>query len=375
MLNRKLQSIINKYLIPNKVIVILGARRVGKTILVKSIEKQFQGKVLLLNAEDNLSKEILETRNIASYKRNFEGVELLIIDEAQTIPYIGQILKLIVDEIQGIKIIATGSSAFDLLNKFGEPLTGRSFTFHLYPFSQEELMNKETRIEAKQKLDERLIFGSYPEIEIYSNQSDKRLYLQNLISTYLLKDILVLDGLRGTSKIIDLLKLLAYQLGNEVSPHELGKQLGMSKNTVEKYLNLLQKVFVIFELKAFSKNLRKEVSKNKKWYFYDNGIRNAIISDFTPMEHRKDMGILWENYMLSERTKFNHNNQTETNMFFWRTYDQQEIDLIEENAGKLSAFEFKWSKSKAKIPVAWKNTYPESSFSIVDKTDYPDWIT
>lgn len=374
MLDRKLQTIIVKYLIPNKVILILGARRVGKTVLVKSIEKLFRGSVLFLNAEDSLSKEILETRNIASYKRNLEGVDLLIVDEAQTIPYIGQILKLIVDEVEGIKIIATGSSAFDLLNKFGEPLTGRSFTFNLYPFSQEERMKKETRIEAKQKLEERLIFGSYPEIDNYSKINDKKLYLRNLVNTYLLKDIMALDGLRGTSKIIDLLKLLSYQVGNEVSPHELGKQLGMSKNTIEKYLNLLQKVFVIFELKSFSKNLRKEVSKNKKWYFYDNGIRNAIISDFTAIEHRKDVGMLWENYLLSERIKYNHYNQTDCNMFFWRTYDQQEIDLIEEKAGRLNAFEFKWSKSKSKIPIAWKNAYPESDFSIIDKSDYPDWI-
>lgn len=374
MLKRKLTDTIKQYLFPNKVILILGARRVGKTILVKSIEKEFKGNVLFLNAEDSLAKEILETRSISSYKRNLEGIDLLIVDEAQTITAIGQILKLIVDEIQGIRIIATGSSAFDLLNKFGEPLTGRSFTFHLFPFAQAERMEHENRYEAKQKLPERLIYGSYPEISEYNTYKEKELYLFNLINTYLLKDILSIDGLRGTSKIMDLLKLLAFQTGSEVSPHELGKQLGMSKNTVEKYLNLLQKVFVIFELKAFSKNLRKEVSKNRKWYFYDNGIRNAIISDFTPLELRKDLGILWENYMLSERLKINHYNLSETQMYFWRTYDQQEIDLIEENSGQLSAFELKWGKGKVKIPIAWTNTYPNAGFNIIRPEDYPHWI-
>ena len=303
MIGRQIESILLQYLKPNKVVVLLGARRIGKTTLIKKIERTFERNTLYLNAEDTLSKEILETKSISSYKRNFEGIDLLIIDEAQVIPEIGKILKLIVDELEGIKVLATGSSAFDLMNRFGEPLTGRSFTFHLYPFSQSELKEIENPIEMKQNLADKLVFGMYPELLEYKTANEKKTYLNNLVNTYLLKDILALEGLRGSSKIMDLLKLLAWQTGMEVSPHELGKNLNMSKNTVDKYLDLLQKVFVIFELKAFSKNLRKEVSKNRKWYFVDTGVRNAIISDFSPVETRKDVGQLWENFIISERLK------------------------------------------------------------------------
>ena len=374
MIGRQIESILLQYLKPNKVVVLLGARRIGKTTLIKKIERTFERNTLYLNAEDTLSKEILETKSISSYKRNFEGIDLLIIDEAQVIPEIGKILKLIVDELEGIKVLATGSSAFDLMNRFGEPLTGRSFTFHLYPFSQSELKEIENPIEMKQNLADKLVFGMYPELLEYKTANEKKTYLNNLVNTYLLKDILALEGLRGSSKIMDLLKLLAWQTGMEVSPHELGKNLNMSKNTVDKYLDLLQKVFVIFELKAFSKNLRKEVSKNRKWYFVDTGVRNAIISDFSPVETRKDVGQLWENFIISERLKKYNNHLSGTHLHFWRTYDQQEIDLVEETDGNLNGFEIKWQKTKGKIPIAWKNTYPEAGFSILTKSDYPENI-
>ncbi|HPE55330.1 MAG TPA: ATP-binding protein [Bacteroidales bacterium] len=374
MIGRQIESILLQYLKPNKVVVLLGARRIGKTTLIKKIERTFERNTLYLNAEDTLSKEILETKSISSYKRNFEGIDLLIIDEAQVIPEIGKILKLIVDELEGIKVLATGSSAFDLMNRFGEPLTGRSFTFHLYPFSQSELKEIENPIEMKQNLADKLVFGMYPELLEYKTANEKKTYLNNLVNTYLLKDILALEGLRGSSKIMDLLKLLAWQTGMEVSPHELGKNLNMSKNTVDKYLDLLQKVFVIFELKAFSKNLRKEVSKNRKWYFVDTGVRNAIISDFSPVETRKDVGQLWENFIISERLKKHNNQLSGTHLHFWRTYDQQEIDLVEETDGNLNGFEIKWQKTKGKIPIAWKNTYPEAGFSILTKSDYPENI-
>ena len=374
MIGRQIESILLQYLKPNKVVVLLGARRIGKTTLIKKIERTFERNTLYLNAEDTLSKEILETKSISSYKRNFEGIDLLIIDEAQVIPEIGKILKLIVDELEGIKVLATGSSAFDLMNRFGEPLTGRSFTFHLYPFSQSELKEIENPIEMKQNLADKLVFGMYPELLEYKTANEKKTYLNNLVNTYLLKDILALEGLRGSSKIMGLLKLLAWQTGMEVSPHELGKNLNMSKNTVDKYLDLLQKVFVIFELKAFSKNLRKEVSKNRKWYFVDTGVRNAIISDFSPVETRKDVGQLWENFIISERLKKHNNQLSGTHLHFWRTYDQQEIDLVEETDGNLNGFEIKWQKTKGKIPIAWKNTYPEAGFSILTKSDYPENI-
>lgn len=374
MIKRTVEKLLLQYLRPNKVVLLLGARRVGKTVLAKKTEREFKGNSLYLNAEEATTRDIFSTRNLSSYKRNFEGIELLVIDEAQTIPEIGQILKLMVDEIAGIKILVTGSSAFDLLNKFGEPLTGRSFSFYLYPFSQEELMDTENPIKARQNLDDKLIFGMYPELPEYPTLQEKKTYLNNLIHTYLLKDILAIDGLRGTSKIMDLLKLLAYQIGIEVSPHELGKQLGMSKNTVDKYLDLLQKVFIIFEVKAYSKNLRKEISKNRKWYFVDNGVRNGIISEFTELGIRRDSGQLWENFMISERMKLHSNRQSGTKLHFWRTYDQQEIDLVEETEGQLKAFEIKWGQSKVKAPVAWKNAYPEAGFTLILKEDFPAWL-
>lgn len=236
------------------------------------------------------------------------------------------------------------------------------------------LTEKSNPVKARQNLEEKLVFGMYPELLEYKKFEEKKLYLNNLVNNYLLKDIFAIDGLRGTSKMMDLLKLLAWQIGNEVSPHELGKQLGMSKNTVEKYLDLLQKVYVIFELKAYSKNLRKEVSKSRKWYFIDNGVRNAVISDYSPIELRRDIGQLWENFLLSERLKQHNNSLSGSRMYFWRTYDQQEIDLVEETEGRLKAFEIKWKKGKVKTPVAWKNAYPDADFQSVQKDDYPGWL-
>ncbi len=375
MIFRLQQENIEQFLKPNKVIIILGTRRVGKTVLIKQIEKQFVGKSLLMNAEDSLTQDFLSHKTTSNYKSKLQGIDLFILDEAQVIPDIGNILKLIVDEIEGIKIIATGSSSFDLLNRFGEPLTGRSFTFHLFPFSIKEFLSIESPIESIIKLEERLVYGMYPELLEYKTNFEKEFYLKNLVNNYLLKDIFSLDGIRGTSKIMDLLKLLAYQTGNEVSLNELGNQLGMSKNTVEKYLDLLSKIFVIYELKAFSKNLRKEVTKSKKWYFYDNGIRNAIIDDFSPISLRKDIGSLWENFIISERLKWNQYNMFDTAMYFWRTYDQQEIDLVEKNKSQLEVFEIKWNKTKSKIPKAWQNNYPDSTFNTITKSNFTNWLS
>ena len=372
---RELESTLTQNYKPNKVMIILGARRVGKTVLLKQIIQKSDKRSTYLNAEDFYVREMLKERSISNYKRQFSGIERIIIDEAQTIAGIGLILKLIVDEIEGIEVVVTGSSAFDLLNRFGDPLTGRSFTYHLFPFSQSELSRIESPLQTKQNLHERLIFGSYPEIFLYENIQEKKEYLQNLVSTYLLKDILSLDGLRGASKMTNLLQLLAFQIGNEVSPYELSKHLGISKNTVDKYLDLLSKVFVIFKLGGFSKNLRKEISKGQKWYFFDNGVRNAIISDFKPLNLRNDAGALWENYIISERFKKNHYTRKYNSMFFWRTYDQQEIDLIEVNEGQIDAFEIKWNPRKIpRIPKAWVTNYPDAGFSTINPDNYLDFI-
>ena len=361
---------------PQKVVVILGARRVGKTKLIKEFIKNTKESYLLFNGEDQRTIDAFEERSVANFKRIFRDIKLIIIDEAQKIPDIGNKLKLMVDELDGIKIIATGSSVFDLNNKLGEPLVGRAHTIYLYPIAQMEFNNHETFIQTTENLSERLIFGTYPEILHYDKLDEKAEYLEEIVNSYLLKDILAFDGIKKSSKIMDLLKLIAFQIGKEVSIDELALQLkGISRNTVENYLNLLSNVFIIYPIKGFSRNLRKEVTKTQRWYFYDNGIRNAIIRNYHPLNLRTDVGELWENYLMSERIKFISYNQKLINQYFWRTYDQQEIDLIEEENDKLNAYEFKWSTTrKIKPPGAWTKNYPEAGFQVVNPKNYLDFI-
>jgi predicted AAA+ superfamily ATPase len=372
-INRILQLEIEKRMQPGKVMLLFGARRVGKTILIKAIADKFEGKNLLLNGEDSNTHMMLQEKTAANYRFLLQGIDLLIIDEAQNIPEIGLKLKLIVDEIPSVYVIASGSSSFDLLNMTGEPLVGRSQTFHLFPFSQEELMQVENGAEMLQNLPDKLIFGTYPQLLGMNNQQ-KQEYLTDIVNAYLLRDILAIEGLRNSSKMRDLLRLLAFQSGNLVSYDELGKQLGMSKNTVEKYLDLLSKVFVIYKLPAFSGNLRKEISKASKWYFFDNGIRNALISNFSPLSVRNDVGQLWESYLISERMKRKHFHLLNVNHYFWRTYDQQEVDLIETQNQEMQAFEFKWSDKNARIPVGFSKAYPDASFTEINRLNYFSFI-
>jgi predicted AAA+ superfamily ATPase len=285
-------------------------------------------------------------------------------------------LKLIVDSIEGIKVIATGSSVFDLSNKLGEPLVGRKNTIYLYPFAQMEFSKQEDYKETTLKLEERLLFGSYPELEYYEDWDDKMNYLKEIVNSYLLKDILIYEGIKQSNKMLDLLKLIAFQVGQEVSLQELSKHLGISKNTVESYLDLLSKVFVVYKVPGFSRNLRKEITKSNRWYFYDNGIRNAIISNFTRLDSRTDVGALWENYLASERIKKQNYTQKSVSNYFWRTYDQQELDWLEEDVDRLAGFEFKWNENrKAKIPTAFGKAYPEATFEVINRNNYLDFIT
>ncbi|MBM3404584.1 MAG: ATP-binding protein [Bacteroidetes bacterium] len=371
---RILQKTLENRLVSNKVVLIYGSRRVGKTILVKKIMENTKEKTLFLNGEDVTTQRLLEERNASRYRRLLAGYGLLILDEAQSVPDIGRKLKLMVDEIEGIMILATGSSSFDLLNLSGEPLTGRSFHFSLYPFSRAELDQVESILQAEQNLEDRLIFGSYPEILGLETSNEKETYLKELVSSYLLKDVLSIEGIRISSKMIDLLKLLAFQIGGVVSFHELGSQLSMSKNTVEKYIDLLSKVFILFKMGSFSRNLRKEISKSRKFYFWDNGIRNAILGDFRPLSLRQDTGLLWENYFIMERMKRSNNLLLHPNYYFWRTFDGQEIDLIEEEHGSITAFECKWTDQGARPPRAFKNAYPEAAFKVIDRRNYLDWL-
>ena len=356
--------------IPQKAALIFGARRVGKTVLMNQILKKHGDRALLLNGEDYDAQALLEERSAANYRRLLAGKEILAVDEAQSIPDIGLKIKLILDEVPGIRVIASGSSSFDLSNKAGEPLVGRSSVFYLTPFSHREIAAGEDALAVRQNLESRLVYGSYPEVALMESPRQKEEYLREIVSAYLLKDILALDGLRSSSKIRDLCRLIAFQAGNEVSCEELGRQLSMSKTTVEKYLDLLSKVFVVFRLGAYSRNLRKEVSKAGKWYFYDNGIRNAVIGSFSPLALRQDTGALWESYLVGERFKNMHNSGEQYNYYFWRTYDGQEIDLVEESARKLSAFELKWGDKSPKIPAAFAGAYPDASYEVINQKTY-----
>jgi len=376
-LQRAISNRFSQKVVSGKVLILLGARRVGKTELINHfLSNQSEKDYLKFNGEDITHAKIFSERSIENYKRILGVTKLLVIDEAQKIPNIGLILKLIVDNFPDLKIIAAGSSVFDLANKLGEPLVGRKNTLYLYPFAQMEFQNTENYLETKNKLEERMIFGSYPELEQYSIWDDKRNYLNEIVNSYLFKDILTFEGIRQADKIIDLLRLIAFQVGKEVSLQELGSQLQMGKNTVERYLDLLSKVFVIFKLKGFSRNLRKEVSKMNRWYFYDNGIRNAIIGNFNRFNLRNDVGELWENYLISERIKFQNNIGMFVTNYFWRTYTQQEIDWIEEENGQLRAYEFKWNnKRKIKVPLSWSEAYPKAIFKRITNENYLDLIT
>ena len=363
--------------LPQKVLIILGARRVGKTELIKKYlegidprEYQFH------NGEDQQTLDLFSERSAENYKRVLGSQKLLVIDEAQKIPEIGLKLKLMVDSIEGLKIIATGSSVFDLSNKLGEPLVGRANVIRLYPLAQMEFSQLESFPETKVKLEERLILGTYPELQHLATWNDKVEYLDEIINSYLIRDILEYEGIKKANKIMNLLRLVAFQVGKEINVQELASNLmDISRNTVETYLDLLSKVFVIYKVRGFSRNLRKEISKNDRWYFYDNGIRNAIIRNFNSLNLRQDTGELWENYLMSERLKYNSYHKKLVNPYFWRTYDQQEIDLIEEEADELRAYEFKWNpKKKVRVPGGWKRAYPEASFEVIHTDNYLDFV-
>lgn len=375
MIERRLANVISSLMTNQKVMLVYGARRVGKTVLIKQVSEKYAGKTLFLNGEDASTEAMFQERTAAHYRQLLSGVDLLIIDEAQNIPEIGKILKLIVDDVENIQVIASGSSSFDLRNQTGEPLVGRSYTFHLSPLSAEEWLTQIPAAQLYMDLEERLVYGNYPELLSIKSFEQKQMYLSELAQSYLLKDILTLDGIKNSSKMYNLLRLVAFQMGSEVSYDELGKHLSLSRNTVEKYLDLLAKTFVIYRLPAYSRNPRKEVSKAGKWYFYDNGIRNAVIGDFRPLAIRQDVGALWESYMISERMKLNDNRHDTSMYYFWRTYNGQEIDLIEERNGELKAFEFKWGDKKPKCPSSFKDNYPDVPFTSVNKSNFIDFVT
>ena len=369
-------NIIDDILSKNKVVLIYGARRVGKTELVKKILREINIDYLFLNGENMEHANLLQNRSTANYKRMMGKNKLLVIDEAQTIADIGLKLKLMIDTISGIKILATGSSSFDLNNQVGEPLVGRKKEYKLFPLAQMELVNYEDYLTTLSNLEERLIFGGYPELIHISERNEKVEYLKDLVNSYLLKDIIAFEGVKKREKIVNLLRIIAFRNGSEISLEGVGRELQISKNTVDKYLDLLSKMFVIHKLSGFNKNLDNEVTKKSKWFFMDNGIRNAIISNFNPISLRDDIGKLWENYFISERIKYQSYHKMHVNNYFWRHKNNQEIDWIEETEKGLNAFEIKWNpKSKARVPSQWQKAYGYSHFQVIDSENFLDFIT
>lgn len=359
-----------------KVLMLYGSRRTGKTTIIEEVFKQHENDTLFLLGEDVQVAEYLQNRTVANYKQLIGNKKLVIIDEAQAVPNIGKILKLMIDSIPGITIIATGSSSLDLVNDAGEPLVGRQLEHQLFPLAQVEFSQTENRLESINQLGNRLIYGGYPELIHLPSLAEKEEYLKSIVSSYLLKDLLALTMIKGADILLRLLKLLAFQVGSQVSTVELGNSLQINKETVDRYLDLLSKVFIIFPLNGFSQNLRKEVSKSKKWYFYDNGIRNALINNFSPLNFRNDVGQLWEQWMITERMKFNSSKDYFPQYYFWRTYDGQEIDLLEVNSHQeLQGLEFKWGNRGKKAPTAFAKAYPAAKWNEVSKENYFEWIT
>ncbi len=372
-IERALTSTILSHLTPNKVVVLYGPRRTGKTTLMKHIESQIEGKVLRVNGDD-VNSRWLSSRSFEILKNNIGNADVLLIDEAQRIDEIGLNLKIIVDSFPGIRVMATGSSSFELANQVGEPLVGRKWMYYLYPLAQMEIGKTENFMQTTERLPERLIFGGFPDVVTAVDMGDKRGILGSVVDNYLFRDLLALQDIRHADKLLDLLRLVAFQIGHEVSLKELASSLTLNLGTIERYLDLLEKVFVIRRVTGFSRNLRKEISKSSRFYFFDNGVRNALINNFNPLDQRNDVGQLWENYLFTERLKRNHYLLHHANTYFWRTYTQQEVDYVEDYDGKLHGYEFKWGIKKSKEPKLWRRTYPDASWEVVSKENWLGFV-
>lgn len=374
MYTRELQSVIQERCFKGKAIILLGARQVGKTTLLKTIIKEQHVDALYLNCDEPQTVAVLSNRNLKELQMIVGANKFVVIDEAQKVNDIGLTLKLIVDNIPDVQIIATGSSAFELRNRLNEPLTGRKLEYQMFPISSKEIYQSLGYIDLKGTLETRLIYGSYP--DILKNANDAQTLLRMLADSYLYKDILATDNLRKPEVLDKLLRALAFQVGSEVSYNELAKTIGTDSKTVERYIELLEKCYIIFRLHGLSRNLRNELKKSKKIYFYDNGIRNAVIQQFAPLELRNDVGALWENFFISERMKHNHYQQNFCNIYFWRTKSQQEIDYIEEQNGQMTAFEMKWNpkKSNTSIPDAFLKAYDVKETVVITPDNYLEYL-
>ncbi len=360
---------------PGKVVIVYGPRQAGKTTLVRDFLGRTDLKYRYDTGDNYQIASQLSQCTYVSTDDHVETYDLIVIDEAQKIPNIGNALKLMVDRHPQCRFIATGSSSFELAQKTGESLTGRKREVTLYPISQLELARERAPSELHNDLESFLLYGSYPEVVTAATSHDKAEIVQSLAYSYLLKDILEFDRIRSSDQLYRLLKLLAFQVGSQVSTSELAKNLQINTRTVLRYLDLLEKSFVIFSLGGFSRNLRKEVTKMSKYFFFDTGIRNALVNNFNPLADRDDLGQLWENFLMIERRKHNSYTGFHTNSYFWRTYDQKEIDLVEENSGRLDGFEFKWSERQKHLPhTLWDKTYPEASYNEINRGNYLEFV-
>lgn len=375
MIQRTIQTSLRSRLFQGKVILLTGPRQVGKTTFLKQLAMEHRDlAVLLLNCDEPDIRLSLELVTSTQLRALIGDNKLVLIDEAQRVSKIGLTLKLIVDAMPEVQVVATGSSAFEIRDKLHEPLTGRKFEYHLYPFSTGELVGHSSSLDEKRMLEQRLLYGMYP--EVINHPTDASTLLRELINSYLFKDIFTYQDLRRPDQLHRLLTALALQIGNEVSYNEIAQLLGIDKETVERYIDLLEMVFVVFRLNSFSRNMRNELKKSKKIYFYDNGVRNAMINNFAPLALRTDTGALWENFFLSERRKFTGYHDIYGNPYFWRTHSQQEIDYIEERDGVFHTFETKWSARKMpKIPRSFAEAYPNHTFTVVTPANYFDFLT
>lgn len=364
MIERGIEHIIEKKLKDNKAIILLGPRQAGKSTLLELVQKKFHQPVAWWNGDETDVRSLLEHPTSTKLKSLIGKNKTVIIDEAQRIENIGLCIKLITDNLKNVKVIATGSSAFELANKINEPLTGRKWEYHLYPLSFEEMVKHTSLLEEKRLLQHRLLYGYYP--EVVTSPGDEQALLKQLANSYLYKDILTWERIQKPDKLEKLVQALAFQIAQVISYHELAQLCGLNSETIEKYINLLEKAFIVYRLPAFSRNLRNELKKSYKIYFYDNGLRNAVINHFNPVNLRNDIGQLWENWFISERMKFLNNHQKNASRFFWRTLAQQEVDYIEDANGKITAFECKWNpKAKGYVTRAFINAYPKAVTHIV----------
>jgi len=373
MIARLIKALLLEKLRPGFALGLFGARRTGKTVLMNQIITETKGKSLVVSGEDYDVQEILSSQKLSLLKSFTNGYTHLFIDEAQKIPNVGINLKLIVDNIPGLALFFTGSSSFDLYNQIGEPLTGRSIFMNLYGFSHQEL--DEDFLNSRKSLDSKLIYGQYPQVWIEDQLAGKEDLLVGIKNGYLLKDLLAFDMQKDSVFVINLLRLIAFQIGHDISYSELAGRLNVNVRTVQRYLNILEKMFIIFSLPGFSRNMRNEYTKTPRYYFWDNGIRNCIVSNFNPVHIRDDVGQLWENYCISERLKFLSFNRISANRFFWRTYAQKEIDYLEERDGKLFAYELKLSNKRTKVPASFIQNYPDSEYAEVNRDNFYNFLT